>query len=686
MRTKTITTQTDDHNDHAADNGVRRASGRVRKLTAKAVALHGGKSYSPPLSDTIVIDDTPPQPRRSSPKEHSPTSNAPREEPKAARIEPEIPETPAKTMANGVQTPPPAALAQDGAPESTVETSPSRRHSLREKKPSAKAVTESRTTQKRPATEDSEEAPLRKSARLSYSSARAPSKLRYSVPIETSEIHDTAEAEKGEVIATPVVKKSKVIVLKMKPQSRRADSPTHAKNRARSATLQDKPRRTSERQRSAAKQVNTVSESRPRPRLTEVLGSCNLSCLSPASRLLAFAQIALQMPDEEDENAETVPGSVYDWRVYTQAWCQCDQGQPFKTARTNSAELARALVPNTVAQGQKHDYVDQSKSQTPENDLLLTPVNTILRASDAERLSQLYTGPGAPTISQPPRGPRVANDKHPVGELATFSAGQPLQMQVPMSESPHRSSPLQPLPPPLSRSHFPRRTYEDRLRDDYNALGDMRKRATARGIPWTYNQTLGDIHALVVEAEERGQWTQYRQQAINPPTVLARVQDSATEARPSPTGFGVLLPPKGSTSTPRGRNSPAQTTGITGSRNQGGKPSKISFVEGTIAAKPSKARQSSSPKRPKSSRFRVDPRGLRGEDPGPGTIINMEDLKRQAEELKRLDKAMKEFEAYQRMVEAEEKARRSQIIEQAEKKREAEKKAREAAAKELMRL
>ncbi|ETI26928.1 hypothetical protein G647_10027 [Cladophialophora carrionii CBS 160.54] len=676
MRTKTITAQTDDQNDQAGDNGARRASGRVRKLTAKAVALNGSKSYSPPLSDTIVIGDTPPRRRRSSHQEHSPTPGVPREAPKDAQIEPEIPETPAKTMANGAHTPPPAALVQDGAPESTVETSPSRRHSRREKKPTPKAVSESQTAQKRPATEDSEEAPLRKSARLSYSSARVPSKLRYSVSSETSETRDTAEAERGEIVEAPVAKKSKVIVLKMKPQLRRSDSPTHAKNKASSAAVQETPRRTSERQKSAAKQVSTMSESRPRPHPTETPGSCDLSCLSPSFRLLAFAQIALQMPDEEDENAETVPGSVYDWRVYTQAWCQCDHGQPFKTARTNSAELARALMPNTVAQGQKHDYVDLSKSQTPENDLLLTPVNTILRVSDAERLSQLYTDPGAPTTSQSPLSRPAANGKSPADDLATFSVGQPLQMQASMSDGPHRASPLQslpPAPPPQpSRSHFTRRTYEDRLRDDYHALGDIRKRATARGIPWTYNQTLEDIHALIVEAEEREQQTQYRQQVINPPTVLARMQDSATEARPSPTGFGVLLPPKGSTFAPRGRNSPLQANGVAGSSNQGGRPRKITFVEGTNPANPSKARQASSPKRPKSSRFRVDPRGLRGEAPGPGTIINMEDLKRQAEELKRLGQAMREFEAYQKMADAENEERALQLIK-------AEKKAREAA-------
>ncbi|KIW71898.1 hypothetical protein PV04_00126 [Phialophora macrospora] len=692
MRSKSITAEIDGQTDQAADNGARRSSGRVRKPTAKAVALHGSKSYSPPLSDAIVIGETPPRRRRSSHREHSPTPSVPKEEPKDASDELEIPETPTKTMANSVRTTPPAAAVQDEAPESTVETTPSRRHSLREKRPTAKVASESPTAQKRPATDESEGAPLRKSARLSYSSARVPSKLRYSVPIETPKAHDAGEAEGGEVLETPVAKKSKVIVLKIRPQFRLSNSPTQGTEKESSIASKGRPRRASERQKSAAKEVSTMSESRPRPRPhpAEGTASCDLSCLTPSSRLLAFAQIALQMPDEEDENEEAVPGSVHDWRMYTQAWCQCDQAQPFKPKRTNSAELALALMPNTVAQVKKDDYVDLSKSQTPESDLLLTPVNTILRASDAERLSQLYTGPGVPTASQTPLGLPAASGKHPTNELPVFAVSQPPQMPVSMSENPQRHSPLPP-PLPPRHPHFTRRTYEDRLRDDYHALGDLRKKASARGIPWTYNQTFEDINALIMEAEEREQQTQYRQQAINPPTVLARMQESTSDARPSPTGFGVLLPPKGSTFVQRTANAPPQrrdssaaptsTNGAAGSGNQGAKPSKISVVAGANPANPSKARRPSSPKRPKSSRFRVDPRGLRGEAPGPGTIINMQDLRKQADEIKMLGEAMREFEAVQKMWEDENAERRNQIVERGiEMEREREKRFREAAA------
>ncbi|KAJ9606147.1 hypothetical protein H2200_009108 [Cladophialophora chaetospira] len=652
MRTKITIRRTDDRTDHTVDNGSRRASGRARKLTAKAVALNGSRSYSPPIEDTIVIGETSPKRRHSSNNKSSPVPSSPKNDSEETQVLQQIPETPAKPQENGIRTSSPEVMVQDEAPAPVFETTASRRHSLREKKPTAKVLSEPATTHKRPSTDDFEEAPARKSTRLSYSGARVPSKLRYSVSSDSSEFQPENEAEKPQAPETPAVTKSKIIILKLKQQSDKFALPTQPKANSHSTLDKGKPKRGPGRPRKTPKEAANKPESRPRPE--DLTGSCNLSCLSPSSRLLAFAQIALQMPDDEEEDVDVVPGGVHDWRMYTQTWCQCDQGQQTRTNSTDSVELARALMPNTVAQGTRSDLVDVATPHKPESELLSTPVNTILRASDAERLSKLY-GPATLGASLSPNGLPPRGAKRPADDISAPLYGRPPLKRV-ISESPDRYSSLQSTP-----SYPTRRTYEDRLRDDYNALADIRKRAAARGIPWSYNQTIEDLQALLTQAENREQQNQYRQQVINPPTVLGRAHEAASEPRPSPTGFGVLLPPKGSTFIQRNANgppqrngSPATTTSTNGSSvpsSEPSRPSRISFVEETDPVNAGKARRPSSPSRPKSSRFRVDPRGLRGQAPGPGTIINMEDLKKKAEGLKRLGKAMRDYEAKRKIME-----------------------------------
>ena len=649
MRAKSINNQLADQVDQGVENAARRASGRVRKPTAKAVALNGSKSYSPSIEDTIVIGGTPPKRRRSLSKEPTPISTTPKDEPKDVHMPPEIPETPVVPKVDSTQTPTPPEVTQD-ALEPVVETTLLRRQSLRDRKLTPKALSESKAAQKRPAPDDSDDDPLRKSARVSYSGAKVPSKLRYSVSSSQRGAEEADAPDTVEIADTAAAKKSKIIVLKYKKQFALSNPPTQFKAKDRSAL----PNKTSKGtpKRPKATTHDTVTEPEPRPQPVDLPRSCNLTCLSPSSRLLAFAQIALQMPDDDEDGAVVAPGSVHDWRMYTHTWCQCDQGHQWKTQRTNSAELARALMPNTVAQGTKHDPVGLSKSNTSEKDLLLTPVNTILRASDAERLSQLYTGPGNQGADPLLNGlPSTSTQRTTEHHSASFN-GLPPHGHVPNSnsESYVRRSPLVPSP-----SNTTRRTYEDRLRDEYNALADIRKRAVARGIPWTYNQTFNDIHALIMEAEEREHQTQYRQQVISPPTVLGRAHEaSASDARPSPTGFGVLLPPRGSTFVQRNTNGPQEptnsptvptTNGANGPNSEPPKPGQISFVEESNPANPSRRRRPSSPNRPKSSRFRVDPSGLQGRRPGPGTIINMEEMRKKAAGIKRLGEALRMMQA-----------------------------------------
>ena len=92
-------------------------------------------------------------------------------------------------------------------------------------------------------------------------------------------------------------------------------------------------------------------------RTSQTSGSCSLSCLSESSRLVAFGEIASEMPDSdpEDDEREIVPGSSQDWRTYTWRWCQCDEIPPLTASHTDPLELEQALLPNTVSKGTRSD-------------------------------------------------------------------------------------------------------------------------------------------------------------------------------------------------------------------------------------------------------------------------------------------------------------------------------------------
>ncbi|KIW82875.1 hypothetical protein Z517_02118 [Fonsecaea pedrosoi CBS 271.37] len=681
MRSKSNTTTTNTTTPASADRRSsrgRRASSRVRKPTAKAQALGGTKRYSPPPSGTIIIGRLSPEPTPSSSKEPLSKSPAPKETPEKAQPPPKVLQTPSAANVNGTQTPSPTKVAGREVPVSAVET-PSRRTSQRERKPTAKVLSETVVSQKRPATDEAQDAPARKSARLSHSAARVPSKLRYSISAENSEVDDVVEVEQAPEPDDTSTEKSKIVVLKSKRLAEVFGPPPKPKPKPKPKLESSSPasKRKSKRrsQRLIANPEEPVAEPGPDP--LEIPGSCDLTCLSPSSRLLAFAEIALQMPDGEDENEKTVPGSVYDWRMYTQVWCQCEKDEDANSDRTDSVELARALMPNPVSSGTIFDPIDLTSPNPLEPELLSAPVNTILRATDAERLSQLYTPPSH-NSSQTPNGTPAPSGMGTRNDFGAGASYRPSETYSPVYEAPNHNIIS------IPHSAATRRTYEDRLRDDHNALTDIRKRAAARGISWSFNMTFDDIHALIMEAEEREQQlqqrVQYQQKAMSPPqNVIDRAYGhSGSQPSPAPGGFGVLLPPRTSH---RGRRATFGPLGPLKRKSSLAAPvvangaaevvperltpktthSNISFVEENTSPKPLGDRRPSSSTRPKSSRFRVDPRGLRGESPGPGTIINMyEKLEaaehmRQAAERDNRGRALRGFEGYQKREEEERK-------------------------------
>lgn len=566
--------------------GKRRASGRLRKPTAKAQAISEEKTSPSQLLDTIIIGGSPPR-KPGDEKDDQPSTppSPPSGVINAIQPEPEIeiPETPAQPMNDNT------ALfnveGADGTPHASPSIeSPTRRHSRRERKPTAKILETSPTTVKRPASDihDGHDEPPRKSARVSYLGAKVPSKLRYSV---SSTSTDSASPQDKQPADPVSAKKSKIVILKI-PRRVEAAKVTATNTSTNSKPTKHSPRRTrnsTHRQRHSPtvtkKQVPVISTEVAK----ELPPSCFLSCLSPTSRLLAMAQIALMMPDSnDDDDAEVLPGSDQDWRSYVPQLCQCHNNQDGLSSRTNSVDLQRALEPNPLSDGTQFAPIQLSPSPTRESQFLAAPVNTILKVGEAERVKEFFSNNVTRSTSKSFSTPETTgfNQKRPSMPLSAHLNGNTLAT---------------PTPAPGFWSVPAKSSYEDRLRKDHLALSDIRKRAGMMGIRWSFNMTFDQIHDLIMEVEAQQEQAHIQNQARN---FGGRMTPSSYENEDVPrsrNGFGVILP------------SQTSTDGL---------------------GMGERSRHERAPTGTKGSRPRVDLRGLLGEPPGPGTIINIEDRRR----------------------------------------------------------
>ncbi|KAK5064416.1 hypothetical protein LTR84_000249 [Exophiala bonariae] len=569
--------------------GKRRASGRLRKPTAKAQAISEESTSPSQLLDTIVIGGSPP--RKPEDQEDAQPSTPP--SPRTAiinTVEPdleiEIPETPAHPM-NDNPTTFINGEGADGGPLTTpTAQSPSRRHSRRERKPTAKILETSPTTTKRPASDvhDVHEEPPRKSARVSYSGAKVPSKLRYSV---SSTSTDSASPKNKEIGDPPSAKQSLIVILKV-PRLAKSGKGKTANASRNSKLAKHSPRRT--RNSTHQQKVSPTKSKTQVPIITTALAkelppSCLLSCLSPSSRLLAMAQIALMMPDSnDDDDAEILPGSDQDWRTYVPQVCQCHNNQDALSSRTNSVDLQRALEPNPLSDGTQFAPIQLPSSPTPELDFLAAPVNTILKVGEAERVKEFFSNNATMSMSNSFSTPENAAFKRKRSSmpLSAHLNGNTLAAHSPVSgflSVPAKSS------------------YEDRLRKDHLALSDIRKRAGMMGIRWSFNMTFDQIHDLVMEVESQQEEAHMHSQARSFGRRMTTSSYENEEAPRSRHGFGMLLP------------SQTSTNGL-----GNGESSRQGQGRASIGGK--------------GSRPRIDLRGLLGESPGPGTIINIEDRRR----------------------------------------------------------
>jgi len=570
--------------NQSPEPGKRRASGRLRKPTAKAQALNEEKTSPSQLLDTIVIGSSPPGESESGDNDR-PTTPAPNSMTLAVpSTEMEIPETPAQAVNDNVGLMN-GESANDGPPTIfiTLRDSPTRRQSLRERKPTAKILETSPTNLKRSAPDEQEEPP-RKSARVSYSGAKVPSKLRYSVSSASSK---TTSPEANKVGEPTPEKQSKVIVLKIPSWA------AAAKAKAAKSPTGRKVKRNPPRQARKSTNVDEISTTTSKKQSTAVPvlakpPGCSLSCLSPSARLFAMAQIAAMMPDSDDEDGEVVPGSAQDWTTYTAQMCQCDNTQDAKTSRTNSIDLQRALEPNPLSNGTQFAPLQLSASPTPESDILATPVNTILKAGEAQRVKELFSNSARMSASTSFAVPD--NNALP---RTRKRASEPLARPSSKRTRSNGNAPVTTAQSPSVLSPHPKSSFENRLQRDQNALSDVRKRAASKGIQWTFNQSFEEIQALIMEIDalEDEATAQKNARGVNRSMTTSSYETDATSHSRSRSDFPVWTRPYSS------------ANGIVNNEA------------------PRERRASSTRARP---RRRVDPRGLLGKPPGPGTIINIE--------------------------------------------------------------
>ncbi|RMD40482.1 hypothetical protein DV735_g4655, partial [Chaetothyriales sp. CBS 134920] len=116
---------------------------------------------------------------------------------------------------------------------------------------------------------------------------------------------------------------------------------------------------------------------------------CQLFCLDASSRILAFAEIAAELPESDEGEAED--SSWYEkWlELGRSRFCVC--GKPDTSGLRSDLteeELARILEPDGMAQVESNDSGHGPLATSPS--MSLPRVNTIVKASEGLRVSALY--------------------------------------------------------------------------------------------------------------------------------------------------------------------------------------------------------------------------------------------------------------------------------------------------------
>lgn len=216
---------------------------------------------------------------------------------------------------------------------------------------------------------------------------------------------------------------------------------------------------------------------------------CNLSCLSPSSRILAFAQLAAESTDSDedeeddddsDDDLTTRPSSrgLYKkWIARGQRFCVCSKqagahGHPTAPKHTTS-ELQEARMPNGDSTSTTKDPFLSNLREEAEKAAAFPPVNSVMPVSEGRRVSALYS---------------AITDNASAARLDKSSeSGTTKQSSKSATTKPRQTAPTK------------SKSYDERMSEDYRALEAIRHQATMEGVKARNTMDYNQIKALLDE-------------------------------------------------------------------------------------------------------------------------------------------------------------------------------------------
>lgn len=452
----------------------RRSSGRLRKPTSKAQEIPGFGICQPPrnnkssteaiieFEESSKLPDTAFSNFKSPPHPETPS--------KEAVASPKISST-----GSDNSRPAPINEDDDTIVIADVQDSP-RRVLRRERKPTAKALeakeSEIETNEeKSPVRKRSASPvgpPVRKSARISSTDSRVSSNLPFSASFPEQV---TDSKNENSIMADSLPKANQVT--DTLPDNTDSHETTYARPNTRSAKKRATMEGTVKSDTDRLQQVTDHKHNK-----ANSAQSCGLSCLSPVSRILVFAQLAAEYPDSKKTRDSKRATSFEEWlEAACTAHCECSRLKNTDYLEPDSAALEQALIPNTVLATPDSDppltsYQAMPNSQNIEDSPVVTSVSN--NSSNREpKLGNHFThnlinrSPSGTDLQQSPMHGTKTTDTFPGKDHST----------IPISSN-------------LRASGEPR------------DLMSVRQQARARGIAYTLAMNYDEIKSLI-DADDR---------------------------------------------------------------------------------------------------------------------------------------------------------------------------------------
>ena len=256
--------------------------------------------------------------------------------------------------------------------------------------------------------------------------------------------------------------------------------------------------------------TNSASYYAPSARLMSPMMQCNLFCLDPAARILAFAQIAAESSEsDEDESSENghAPQLYEKWlEKGRDRFCVCsnhshghthahhdDEAGPVSEAITR--EKAATVVDAPPIQNEDLAAVVPKDTVVP---IEVPPVNSIMKKSQGRRVSALYNVMAGNSSSGGSGSGSYASHSHSHSPMEYSPGYQPptaVNGSATASNNPRPVNGKSPTPP--NANHNGGLSFEERMRWDQQMLERIRRDARDGGVSVTLGMSYNDIKALL---------------------------------------------------------------------------------------------------------------------------------------------------------------------------------------------